>query len=126
MYFPVFKGGFEITDYAGGLASGAAITYNASTTTLPAGLRLVTATPSVFVYGNKAENVPTDGPIVGDNTLYYRSPQFDQSNKDRGAYAGFVEYIYTDNAGTEYHYFIYYDCAAISATKNLNTKSWVN
>ena len=108
MLFPVFSGVVTITDYSDG-GTGAAITYNGSTTTLPTNLYAVNP-GSTFIYGS-AGSAPTT-PSVYSGKLCYTSPQMEGVNRD--AYNIWAEYVYTDNKGTEYHYFVRYDTPKIT------------
>ena len=102
MLFPVFDGVITITDYAN-QGTGSAVTYGASTTTLPAGLAAVN--PSTKFQYAAASTAPTT-PSVFSNKLYYTSPQMEGVNRD--SYTIDAEYTYTDNKGTTYHYFVQY------------------
>ncbi len=102
MLFPVFDGVIAITDYAN-QGTGSAVTYDASTTTLPAGLAAVN--PSTKFQYAAASTAPTT-PSVFSNKLYYTSPQMEGVNRD--SYTIDAEYTYTDNKGTTYHYFVQY------------------
>ncbi len=102
MLFPVFKDVITITDYANG-GTGSAITYDASATTLPAGLAAVNP-DTTFQYA-AASTAPTT-PSVYSNVLCYTSPAMEGVNRD--SYTINARYTYTDNKGTTYNYYVQY------------------
>ena len=102
MLFPVFKNVIKITDYAeGGL--GDAVTYDGSTTTLPADLA-ADSPGTIFQYAS-ASKAP-DTPSVYNSVLCYTSPEMEGVNRDE--YNIDVKYIYKDNAGKTYYYYVRY------------------
>lgn len=108
MCFPVFKNVVTITDYADG-GTGAAITYDGSTTTKPANLAAVNP-GETFEYATGSTAGET--PAVYSSQLVYLSPQMEGVPRD--AYEIIAEYTYTDNAGKTYHYFVRYDTPKIT------------
>ncbi len=107
MCFPVFSGVVTITDYAdGGL--GDAVTYDASTTTLPANLYAVNP-GTIFQYASSSQAPTTTS--VYSSKLVYTSPKCNGVNRDEMSIT--AEYVYKDNKGTEYHYYVRYDTPAI-------------
>ena len=130
-YFPVFENVVSITDYAdGGL--GNAVTYNASTTTLPSGLTAVkgvykaasdvpywynltnsnltqSGATNIFKWASSS-SAPSD-PTTYHNVLCYKSPQI---SADRAAYITLVQYSYTDATNTTYYYYVGYTLGAFT------------
>lgn len=104
MCFPVFKNVVTITDYAEN-GTGDAVVYNGSTTVLPDGL--VADNPgSTFEY-QAASSAPTE-PVNQSGVLCYTSPTL--SNNGRDAHTVVAKYIYQDNVGAIYYYFVGYKC----------------
>ncbi|MBE7024095.1 MAG: hypothetical protein E7412_06510 [Ruminococcaceae bacterium] len=126
MLYPVFKNVVTITDYADG-GTGAAVTYGASTTTKPSGFVLgncyaeVTSLPASSSALSVAEklfrcytsNTGSSEPVTKNNVLVFQSPSF---NKERNAHYYFVRYLYTDNVGQTYNYFVCYNVPQITAS----------
>lgn len=109
MLFPVFNGVVTITDYADG-GTGAAVTYNGSTTTLPSGLAAVDPA-STFKYAASA-GAPTTPTAKYNKTLCYTSPAMEGVNRD--ALTIDAQYQYTDNAGKTYYYYVRYKTPKIT------------
>ena len=100
-YFPVFSGVVTITDYADkGL--GDAVTYDASTQSLPSGLTAVNPT-TAFKYSSATNADAT--PSVKNGILVYSSAKIEANRNEMNID---VEYIYTDNTGAIYHYYVRY------------------
>jgi len=102
MCFPVFKNVITITDYENG-GTGAAITYGASTTTLPDNLS-VNDPANTFKYQSK-NDAPT-APKNQNGVLCYLSPSL--SNNARSEMDVDAIYTYTDNKGQTYKYIVRY------------------
>ncbi len=113
MCFPVFKGAVTITDYANA-GTGAAVIYDASTTSLPANL-IVTGEkngnyeggPTIAFKYQASSNAPAD-PANVSGVLCYKSPTL--SNNARSEMNYVIRYQYTDNVGATYYYYIGYHC----------------
>ncbi len=112
-YFPVFKGVVAITDYSDG-GAGAAITYGASTTSLPSGLKPVaystngtgwTETTASTIFKYQSSSSAADAPKTVSNVLYYSSPSISKARDEDNLY---VKYSYTDNAGSTFYYVVHY------------------
>ncbi len=107
-YFPVLSGIITITDYANE-GTGDAVTYGASTTTMPEGLSLVGDASALFKY--QSSSLAGASPVVKNNILVYSSPSISAKREE---YNTVVEYTYTDNKGATYHYFVGYHAPAQS------------
>jgi len=107
-YFPVFSSAVTITDYADS-GTGDAVTYNASTTTMPAGLSVDGDPSSLFKY--QSSSSAGAAPVVKNNILVYSSPSI---SAKRSEYNTVVKYCYQDNKGTTYYYYIGYHAPAQS------------
>ncbi|MBO5867874.1 MAG: hypothetical protein J6Q54_03070, partial [Oscillospiraceae bacterium] len=125
MIYPVFYEVITITDYADG-GTGAAVTYGATTTSIPSGLTLAgssnssslpsgaksfsaeTSAGKIFQYSSKGEAAtsPTTFKIDNSNRLVYKSPQLSNNGRDEGWML--VRYQYQDNAGKIYYYVVCY------------------
>jgi len=103
MLFPVFKNVVTITDYADG-GTGAAVTYDSKTTTLPEGLAAVDPA-TTFKYAASAD-APTTPNANYNSTLCYTSPAMEGVNRD--SYTIDAKYTYKDNAGKTYYYYVRY------------------
>ena len=122
--FAVFKETVTITDYMDS-GFGDAITYDASTTTMPTGLEVIGqdganiqgftaftggAKPA-FCYGASKDNMQDKSGVVG-GVLYYFGPKgLDGGSNTREDQSFVVMYQYTDNAGVQVCYFVKYHCA---------------
>lgn len=128
-YFNVLKNVVSITDYADG-GSGAAVTYNSSTTSMPSGLTVVkgiykpfsdissnwstlndtaliyTGASNVFKYAGSAAASATPKPY--SSALCFASPEV---TNPRDEYITMVQYSYTDAANTTYYYYVGYHMA---------------
>ncbi len=128
-YFNVFKNIITITDYADG-GTGAAVTYNSSTTTMPSGLTVVkgiykafadissdwstlndtaltlSGASNVFKYAASASAAAT--PTTYSDALCFASPEVTNS---RDEYITMVQYSYTDATNTTYYYYVGYHMA---------------
>lgn len=128
-YFNVFKNIVTITDYADG-GTGAAVTYNSSTTTMPSGLTVVKGiykafadissnwstlndtaltlsdASNVFKYAGSASASAT--PTTYNDALCFASPEVTNS---RDEYITMVQYSYTDATNTTYYYYVGYHMA---------------
>ncbi len=110
MCFPVFSGVVTITDYEDG-GKGNAVIYNGSTTQLPAGLSAIDpANKFEYATGSTAPETPT----VYSNKLVYTSPEME--GVSRNSYTYDVEYVYKDNMGNIYNYFVRYITPKITNT----------
>ena len=112
--FPVFEGAISITDYADG-GMGAEVTYNGSTTTLPANLSAVYPQPT-FRYQGTTSKVPTTPSKMTKGTyngkLCYTTQTDLSASNERSEEWVLAKYTYTDNAGKTYYWFVGYYCAA--------------
>lgn len=128
-YFNVFKDVVTITDYADS-GTGAAVTYNSSTTTMPSGLTVVkgiykpfadissnwsalndtaltlSGASKVFKYAGSADASST--PITYSSALCFKSPEV---TNPRDEYITMVQYSYTDATNTTYYYYVGYHMA---------------
>lgn len=107
-YFPVFANAVTITDYQD-QGKGDAVTYNASTTTMPDKMAVDGDPASLFKY-QSGSNAGTT-PVVKNNILVYSSAKIEAN---RSEYNTVIKYTYTDNAGTKYYYYIGYHAPAQS------------
>lgn len=112
--FPVFEGAITITDYADG-GTGNAVTYNGSTTTLPATMKALYP-QTVFRYQGTSSQVPTTpskitkGPSNGK--LCYTTQTNLSASNTRGEEWNLATYTYVDNKGTTYYWYVAYYCQA--------------
>lgn len=128
-YFPVFENAVTITDYADG-GTGAAVTYNSSTTTVPSGLTAVkgiykaaadvkswtnlnnsnltqSGASKIFKWASSSD--APSAPTTYNDVLCYKSPQI---SANRAAYLTLVQYSYTDATNTTYYYYVGYTLEA--------------
>ncbi len=98
-YAPLFTA-INITDYAGGVPTGAATTYNTSTKTLPSGWGKSSGSP----YINGAASTTADPVTYSSYGLCYESLK----GANISEHTQIVCFYYTDNAGETYYYYIQY------------------
>ncbi len=119
--FPVFYGVVSITDYAdAGL--GDAVTYDASTQTMPEGLTAVASSTNgsswtvqdaskIFLYSMNATNYPAPlEPSYEGGYLYHTSYKNGLTSNTREESYLYVRYEYKENAGATYFYVVRYHC----------------
>ena len=105
--YPIFQA-VEIIDYADG-GTGAAITYNSATTTLPANLKYVKDRDGTGLKYQGSSNGDTTKGTVYQSLLCFTSPN---TTKSRNEHFTWIEYSYTDNAGETYYYVVGYRAQA--------------
>lgn len=98
-YAPLFTA-INITDYVGGLPTGAATTYDTSTKTLPSGWGKSSGSP----YINGAASTTADPVLYSSYGWCYESLKGANINEHTQT----VCFYYTDNAGETYYYYIQY------------------
>lgn len=128
-YFNVFKNIITITDYEDG-GTGAAVTYNSSTTTMPSGLVVVKGIYKAFadissnwstlsdtaltligasnVFKYAGSSAASATPTTYSDALCFASPEV---TNPRDEYITMVQYSYTDATNTTYYYYVGYHMA---------------
>ena len=109
MLFPILNNVVTITDYAGGISTGATITYDSQTTTLPDVLFCVNP-GSTFEYQSGA--TASSAPAYINNVWVYKSVSCSGVNRDQLTIT--AQYSYTDQANTTYYYYVKYNCPAVN------------
>ena len=109
-YFPVFSNAVTITDYKDN-GTGDAETFGSSTQSMPSGLSVNGDPTQLFKY--QSSSAAGSSPVVKNNILVYSSPSI---SAKRSEYNTVIEYIYQDNAGSTYYYYIGYHAPAQSYT----------
>jgi len=97
-YCPVFDGVVTITDNG--------TIYGSGTTTLAGGkLQMISSHDSVLKW-DSGNALPAENPVIKSNQLYFQSATISGVSRSQKEYL--FEYVYNDDSGETYHYYVSY------------------